>query len=424
MTNTKLWDPYADFEKSVLPNGLTVYAAHWPNRSWQSFGFLVHSGAEYDPIGLEGTAHFVEHLVSENASISSDEIIDMFDTYGGSVKLGTTSYSSTHYQCFGPADPIFTAKALNIFGGMLLDARLEKEVERERSVIIQEYYERYGSEVFADIQAKINKTVHGNDWPGRFITSLGRIDSINRISVMDLQSYYDTHYTPANMTIVTLGSMSLDTVVQVISESRFGQNKPGLRMSFPDAASVIYPPSNDHPSKLNLSELISKKVGVNVNGYELIAKLPKSIDVFSVMVFRRLIHKSLFKKLREERAWVYSVNANYTDWRHLYTFGISCRKFPNEAMNHIKAVVDECLESVSKDEKQFNKMKQLVMASRKLLDTDSNQLITDIFSDLSLRNKLTTLHEDIDDINNVSMKDIQRIIEWFSAERRFSLITH
>jgi predicted Zn-dependent peptidase len=42
-------------------------------------GFLIHSGAEHDPIGLEGVAHFVEHTTSENAPIPKKELNDFFE---------------------------------------------------------------------------------------------------------------------------------------------------------------------------------------------------------------------------------------------------------------------------------------------------------------------------------------------------------
>ena len=65
-----MYDPYADFEKATLPNGLQVYAAYWPDRPWQYVGFVLHSGANTDPEDLPGVAHFVEHLVSRNISIA------------------------------------------------------------------------------------------------------------------------------------------------------------------------------------------------------------------------------------------------------------------------------------------------------------------------------------------------------------------
>ena len=138
-----MWDPYAEFQTATLSNGLSVYAAHWPRRSWQAMGFLVHSGAEHDPEGLEGLSHFVEHVVSENASIPTREIFAFFEGHGGAVNLGITGHPSTQYCFFAPADKAILATAFSIFGHMLLSAKLEKCIERERQVIIGEFHRKY-----------------------------------------------------------------------------------------------------------------------------------------------------------------------------------------------------------------------------------------------------------------------------------------
>ena len=61
-----MWDPYSEFQKHVFDNGLTLYSAHWPDRAWEAVEFIVHAGAKEDPRDLPGTAHFVEHLDSDN----------------------------------------------------------------------------------------------------------------------------------------------------------------------------------------------------------------------------------------------------------------------------------------------------------------------------------------------------------------------
>src|SRR3989344_959027 len=138
-----MWDPFAEFQSETLPNGLTVHAAHWPERPWQAMGFLIHSGAEQDPIGREGVAHFVEHLVSENADVSKKIMCDFFHDSGGMVDLGTTGYPGTSYQLFLPIERSILAKALDIFSSMLVTAQLELQIERERHVIMGEFRQHY-----------------------------------------------------------------------------------------------------------------------------------------------------------------------------------------------------------------------------------------------------------------------------------------
>lgn len=39
------YDMYADFQKTLLENGLSVYTKEWPNASWFYAGVVTHTGA-------------------------------------------------------------------------------------------------------------------------------------------------------------------------------------------------------------------------------------------------------------------------------------------------------------------------------------------------------------------------------------------
>ena len=138
-----MWDPYSEFESATLPNGLQVHAAHWEKRPWQAVGFVIHSGAEQDPVGLEGLIHFVEHLVSKNTPTSLKDMEMFFNDCGGSANFGMTGYGDSKYRFFVPADRAVITRAFDMFGQMLLQGRLERFVERERQVIIGEFHRRY-----------------------------------------------------------------------------------------------------------------------------------------------------------------------------------------------------------------------------------------------------------------------------------------
>src|SRR4051812_30555915 len=115
-----MWDPYAEFETAVLPNGLTVYAAHWPNRPWQYVDFIIHAGAKDDPVGLEGLHHFMEHLVSLNMYRSRSKFENFFLDAGGSVHLGSSRFLATQYGFSLPTDKRKLSKAFQLLGEMLL----------------------------------------------------------------------------------------------------------------------------------------------------------------------------------------------------------------------------------------------------------------------------------------------------------------
>ncbi|MCX6736974.1 MAG: insulinase family protein, partial [Candidatus Parcubacteria bacterium] len=201
-----MFDPYADFKKTTLPNGLAIHALRWPNRPWEAIGILVHSGAEHDPIGFEGLAHFVEHLVSENANIPKKEMNTFFEKYGGMVDFGATGYPYAHYRFFLPALKNILAKAFSMFGHMLISAKLKNFIERERKIIINEFHCAYPAKFQFDLDMQKHRALYSDSWLGRFTRPLGNPESIGLITQKELQSYYDAHYTPANISIVGVGN--------------------------------------------------------------------------------------------------------------------------------------------------------------------------------------------------------------------------
>ena len=227
-----LYDPYAEFGSRRLPNGLSVHAAHWPDRPWEAVGFLIHSGAEQDPAGLEGLAHLTEHLVSQNAGRTKNEIRSFFEGCGGTVGLGRTSYARTEFNFFAPADKGLLAEAFAIFGRMLVTAELTRSVEEEKQIVTGEFNRHYPNRIGLELDWRERAALYGDCWLGRFVRPLGAPVSIERIAQSDLRSFYDGHYAPANMSVVAVGGMTPDEIAELIAQSPFAGNKRGTRTRF------------------------------------------------------------------------------------------------------------------------------------------------------------------------------------------------
>jgi len=122
-----MWDPYVDFKTTVLGNGLTVYQKVLPHLPFVTVGLLVHTGAMNDPAGKEGLAHFVEHVVSSNSGMNSQEIDDFFSECGGGVNLGSTSHQGISFNFVLPNEACLLHKSFNIFRKLLLTGNITDE---------------------------------------------------------------------------------------------------------------------------------------------------------------------------------------------------------------------------------------------------------------------------------------------------------
>jgi predicted Zn-dependent peptidase len=415
-----MWDPYAEFESGNLPNGLTVHVAHWPKRPWEAMGFLIHSGAEHDPIGLEGLAHFVEHLVSNNTNLPNNEIHKFFNGHGGNAQLGGTTYTSVRYHFFVPADKTVMLKAFSIFGQMLLQAKLDNFIERERQVIKGEFFKHYPINFKFELDRRERKCLYPNYWLERFVRPLGTIDSIERITPRDLQVYYDTNYTSANMSIVGVGGMTLQEIIELLEASPFAENKKGARTPLPSPV-TNFPYLLETHHSLAMSEHLSAPA--NVGAYRSVTKIPGDTNYGLIQIARIMLNNILNEEVREKRAWTYSINCEDYNFRHFFEFAIKCSGLKIEALNDIDHVIEDCITSMREREDLFERFKQCILARNLMCDHNGRTIREEALSDLAKYQKIGTLSDHSREVERATMEDVLNLLQWLKPERRWTLLT-
>lgn len=416
-----MWDPYAEFESIILPNGLTIYATNWPGRSWESVGFLIHSGAEHDPIGLEGVAHFVEHVVSDNGAISQSDMEEFFNNSGGSVNFGITSYLDTQYSFLVPAEKTMLAQALVSFGSMLLSAKLEKFIERERQVILEEFRRNYPVNFKFILEQQKRSMLYAGYWLERYVQVLGAPDSIEKITRGDLQSFYDQHYTPSNISVVCVGGMKLSELVNVFSQSPFSINKKGSRTLLPDPVTNFIPLLESR-RVFRISEYAAVSSPLDFLAYQSSAKIPGNVNPYSVSILCSMLDETLYKEVRENRAWTYSIYSSAYNLRHFHEISIHCDSLALGALDKIEEVVERCIVSVKNLDDLFERVRRNAIARKLMIDQTGADVRDSALNDLLYYHRIITLKEEVSNIEKVAMKDIQSILQWLRPEYRWTLI--
>lgn len=415
-----MFDPYAGFQSCVLENGLTVYASQWECRPWEHVGFVIHSGAFSDPVGLEGVAHFVEHLVSKNADLPFEELKEFFGRYGGGAKFGSTGYPKTSYSFFVPIQPDVLAQAFSLFGSMLIRANLENCVERERNVVKAEITKKYPTEFLLDIAQRERRMLYHDCWLGRVVRSFGFLESVDRITVADLQAYYDQHYVPANISVVAVGGLSLDEVIRIISESPFSMKKVGQRNPpIVPLSELALPLENRY--EVDLSEHLKT---VAKNGiYSSVARIPMSISPAALSLASMVLDKLLRRELREKRAWTYHASSDWINYRCCYQFNVSCDAFVVSALNEIEAVVNDCIAAIDNNE-LVEEMRTRKLAKFLMMDVSGDDVCDDAMDDVGRFDKIVSVKERMASYQVITMEDIREVLSYLRPERRWTAISH
>src|ERR1700691_2776725 len=81
--------------REVLPNGLVVITEPMPHLRSVSVGIWVRAGSRREPAGLNGIAHFIEHMVFKGtARRSAEQIAREVDSVGGLLDAFTSKESA------------------------------------------------------------------------------------------------------------------------------------------------------------------------------------------------------------------------------------------------------------------------------------------------------------------------------------------
>src|SRR6187431_3432619 len=125
------------FAKTVLDNGIRVVSHEMQDHRSVSLGIWVENGSRHESDAENGISHFLEHLFFKGTERrTAAQIAEEMDAVGGVLN----AFTGKEYTCY-------YAKVLREHLPMALDLLADifthstfpaDEVERERSVVIQE----------------------------------------------------------------------------------------------------------------------------------------------------------------------------------------------------------------------------------------------------------------------------------------------
>lgn len=375
-----MYDPYADFTKQVLSNGLEVHTQYM-DRPWIVMDVVVHTGAREDPKGLSGLAHFVEHLVCKNVpSLSRNKLNEFFEATGGDVSFGLTKYFATQYRFKVSNDPKVFREALRLFGMMLVTARLKNNIEQERKIIFQEFKNDFSfPEAFEWKRSSRKALLQGHPLE-LYVCPLGHPNDFLSAKQSDLQRFYDQYYVPANMSLVVVGGFNTDYVLSELEKSPFGVKKSGTRNSVPKPYTALVLPCVQSET-VSASDYFDFKV--EEADYCASWVIPTNILSQSMAVFERSLDKILFREVREKRSLAYKFGTKRYNFQDVFEYDVYA-KFHTEAIPYFNKLVTECIESASTDRSLFERNISAIRREWYMVDLSGATLAKESANDLAL----------------------------------------
>ncbi len=414
-----MYDPYSEFIKHVLPNGLEVHSVFW-DRPWIGMEIVVHSGGREDPVAMPGLAHYVEHMVSCNIpNREFDQVKEFFETCGGKAEFGSTGYLSTRYKFGVPADLTTFREALTIFGLMLLGAQLKKDVEKERKIIFREFNGRYPFLEKLDWDMDIRKALFKGHRLETWNRPLGRPEGFLSASEGDLQGFYDQYYVPANISLVIIGGLPTEEVIAELEKSPWGMKKSGTRNQIPRPFGPLTIPTEQRKT-VKLSDYVSFKV--DMTEYNAKWAFPAGFHQQARRVFDQVLGKILFDEIREKRELAYSIGSGYTDFHDVCEYEINGRISP-DATPYIDELVRKCISMVPSRRDLFDRKLKSCMQKCLMIDLSGSDLADISAGDLVSDHRIIPMQEVWDELQKVTFEQMAEAVALLSSERQYTFIT-
>ncbi len=198
-----------EFKQFTLDNGLRLIIHQDTSTPIVAFNILYDVGARDENEDLTGFAHLFEHLM-----FGGSKNIPQFDTplqAVGGQNNAFTSNDMTNYYITLPKQNIDTAFWLE--SDRMLDlAFTPKSLEVQRSVVIEEFKQRYLNQPYGDVWLLLRPLAYKKH-PYKWATIGKDIKHIEDARMEDVKAFFKRHYNPENAILVIAGDVNVDEML-------------------------------------------------------------------------------------------------------------------------------------------------------------------------------------------------------------------
>ncbi|WP_323756797.1 pitrilysin family protein [Roseivirga sp.] len=210
------------FERFELKNGLQVIYHEDLTSPMVVVNVLYNVGSRDEEEHCTGFAHLFEHLMF-GGSLNVPNYDEPLQKVGGENNA-FTSPDITNYYITLPAENMETAFWLE--SDRMLSLSFDPKVlEVQRSVVIEEFKQRYLNQPYGDAWLKLRPLVY-KEHPYKWATIGKEIEHIEKATMEDVKDFFYRFYKPNNAVLVVAGNTSLEEVKR-LSEKWFGEIPKG-----------------------------------------------------------------------------------------------------------------------------------------------------------------------------------------------------
>ncbi|MGZ3699376.1 MAG: M16 family metallopeptidase, partial [Bdellovibrionota bacterium] len=202
-------------EKRTLSNGMNVILVEDHTVPVVSYQTWFRVGSVDERPGITGISHLFEHLMFKGTPrYPAKQFFQQLEAHGAEVNAFTTRDYTTYYENFVPD---LLERVIDMESDRMANLTLSDEVlGSERMVVLEERRLRTENSPDGKMQEALwglSFSRHPYNWP-----VIGYPQDLLQLTTPVIQDYFQSHYQPANATLVIVGDINPQTTYALIKK--------------------------------------------------------------------------------------------------------------------------------------------------------------------------------------------------------------
>jgi len=338
------------YRKTVLSNGIKVITEEIRHVRSVSIGAWVSCGSRHEDERINGTAHFIEHMLFKGtAGRSAFDIASDIDSVGGVMNAFTGKELTAFYV---KVPDYHLPLAIDLLADIFINSLFNLEdIDKEKSVVLQEIsmVEDTPDEYIHDIFEK-------HFWEGHSLGMpvLGTRDSVDAFDRAKVIQFFEERYRGNNLVIAAVGNMEHEKLVDLVAKL-FG-TLPALRLKSDETKPLT-------TARLSCIEKDLEQLHLVVG-----TPAPATLDptrfagILMNSVFGGSMSSRLFQEIREKRGLAYAVRSYIVSYRDTGMLNIYVGTSKDKTQEVIDIILAEMrrMKTVLFTDKELQSAKELI----------------------------------------------------------------
>jgi zinc protease len=291
-----------DYERHVLPNGLTVYLLEdhtWPLIDGR---MLIRTGGAFEPASQVGLASVMGDVLRTGGSnkIAADDLDAELERMGAYIESGIDDTSGSVSFSFLRED---IGRGLELLGDVVRDPAFEQEKIDVALTGLRASVARRNDDLNGIVAREMRRAVWGPDHPYARNVEYSSIDAIDRDSIVQFYEYF---FVPDNMSIAVWGDFDAASMLGQI-EDQFGDWEAG-DPTIPDLPNEPQETARRRVMIANKEDVTQARIHAGQIGMR-----ADDVDYYAMSVANRVLGGSfgskLFNEVRTNQGLAYNVGS-------------------------------------------------------------------------------------------------------------------